>query len=364
MVLPLMDESRDDYFLDVTWFPDKAHMNRFHFVFFGTNYLRELWDDNNPEFYLRFEDVRYGLDANYNLDIDLFKILVGGGALYTRVWGTPFSQTYYPHSGNVYGILDVPVGENVDFNTGLNISLQDEYSPKVNVNASINVMITESQSGRLSVGRTTRMPNAGERFFNFDTLYGNPDLLPENHTRIEASYKFAASNGYYLQADGGYHIIENEIFWKEPYYSNSTQSRDFAFTGLAIGAPVWKLYAQIGGQYSFTDLHVSPRSSAWGKLQFHDVWLNGALIIDLYGWAHFYDQHNDLFFDPRMDRFYVGDETTDAYYVLNWKAAATIQEARIFFEMDNALGASYQVVRGYYENYIRWRFGVDWVLWD
>ena len=65
-----------------------------------------------------------------------------------------------------------------------------------------------------------------------------------------------------------------------------------------------------------------------------------------------------------MDRFYVGDDKTSAYQVLNWKAVATIQEARIFFEMDNALSADYQVIRGYYENYIRWRFGIDWILWD
>ena len=361
---PLMLEIRDDYFLDITWFPDKAHMNRLHLVMFGTNYLRELWDENNRSFYLRFEDVRYGMDANYNLDVEIFRLLVGGGALYTRVWGTPFSQTYYPHSGNAYGTLELPVADNINIKAGLNIAVQKKYTPQINGNASLNIHMTKNQILHMSAGRTIRFPNSGERFFDFDTLYGNPDLSPETHTRFEAGYKFEYGSDWYLQADGGYHRIDNEIYWQEPYYSNSTQSRDFAYTGLSLGVTVWKLNIQAGGQYSFADLNITPRSSVWGKIHFHDIWLNGALIFDLYGWALFYDQHNDLFFDPRMDRFYVGDDITSAYQVLNWKAVATIQEARIFFEMDNALSTDYQVIRGYYENYIRWRFGIDWILWD
>ncbi len=199
VVRPLMQEIRDDYFLDLTWFPDKGHKNRFHVVAFGTNYSRELWDENDPSFYLQFEDIRYGLDANYNLDIDDINLLVGGGALYTRVRGIPFSQTYYPHSGNVYGAVEVPLGNNLNINAGINIAAQGKYTPQINANAGLNFQIAQNQYIDLSVGRTNRFPNSGERFFDFDTLYGNPDLVPERHSRIEASYQIRSDDNWQLQ---------------------------------------------------------------------------------------------------------------------------------------------------------------------
>jgi hypothetical protein len=364
LVRPLLDESRDDYFVDITWFSDQEHRNRFHFQFFVNTYLRELWDENNADFYMRYEHARYGTDINYNLDVGIFKIIAGGGALYTRVWGSPFTKTYYPHSGNVYASAEVPLGNAVKIHAGVNAPIQKDYTPEPNIFVDLHTKIAEKYSLNFGFSRSTRLPNAGERFFDFDTLFGNQNLEPEVHTRLEAMFKMKVTDNWSMQLDGGLHRVSHEIIWKDPQYMNASSNRDFVFTGVATGVAFWKFDTRIGGQYSFADVNVAPRSSAWGKIHFHDVWLNGALILDLYGWAHFYDEHNDLFFDPRLDRFYVGENLTESYYVLNWKAVATIQEARVFFEMDNALSADYEVIQGYQERYYRWRFGIDWILWD
>jgi len=364
VVLPNLIEKRDDYSLGMTWFPDTSHHHRLHAVVFGTYYFRELRDQNNKNYYLEYEDVRYGLDANYNLDINYFTLLVGGGAQYTRVWGIPFSQTYYPSVGNVYGTLDIPLLNYINVSASVNTTIQEDYSPQISGFAALDFNITEEQFFSVSAGRFIRFPNAGERFFDFDTLFGNPDLNPEEHFQLNAEYVLGTKPNYNLKLNAGLHRINSEVIWEEPYFSNAVDARDFAYTGLSFGWHIWKFNLFAGGQYSFADRFITSRSSAWGKIHFHHILLDGALMFDLYGMAHFFDIHNDIFYDPRMDRFFSGDEITDAYSVLNWKAVATIKEARIFFEMDNALSENYTVVKGYNELYIRWRFGINWILWN
>jgi hypothetical protein len=92
--------------------------------------------------------------------------------------------------------------------------------------------------------------------------------------------------------------------------------------------------------------------------------LSRALIVDAYGTVLYQGGHQDIMYQSRLDRFYPGTEQTDAFFTLNWKIVATIHNAQIFLEMDNALSADYQVIFGYL-NYLRlFRFGLNWVLWD
>ena len=118
------------------------------------------------------------------------------------------------------------------------------------------------------------------------------------------------------------------------------------------------------GQYTFADINLTPKSKLWGRAHFNWVLLNGALIFDAYGTFTWYDKHQSIKYQPRIDRYYRGIGETDSFVILSWKLVATIQSAHIFFEMDNALEENYEIVAGYPDFYRRFRLGVNWTLWD
>ena len=42
----------------------------------------------------------------------------------------------------------------------------------------------------------------------------------------------------------------------------------------------------------------------------------------------------------------------------------TVKNAKIFFEMDNALSEDYEIIHGYNQYFRHVRFGVNWSFWD
>lgn len=101
-----------------------------------------------------------------------------------------------------------------------------------------------------------------------------------------------------------------------------------------------------------------------GRAHFNWVLLNGALIFDAYGTLTWYDKHQEIKYQPKLDRYYTGSGESDSFLALGWKLVATIQTAQVFFEMDNALEANYEIISGYPDFYRRFRFGINWTLWD
>ena len=364
VALPKIHETQDNYVLDVTWQPARGQMDRLHATFYASSYFKELRDENNRNYYIEHEDVRYGFDANYRWHLADFDLIAGGAAQYANVWGMPFETTYHPVNANVYSTVNVGLTPGVGLGISGAVAMKNRFSSAWSGTMGLDIELIESQTLKIQAGRSVRFPSTSEMFFHFDSLSGNQELVPETHHRFELAYRLGQSSGWYLDLTGGAHQVQKEIVWRGRSYFNSASDREFAFTGINAGFKMWKFAVSGGGQYSFTDLALTPKSSFWGKLHFHDVWLDGALILDLYGMFHFYDKHRDILFDPRIDRFFSGDDITKSYSLLNWKAVATIQETLVFFEMDNSLSSDYVVVRGYNEFYIRWRFGVDWVLWD
>jgi len=158
------------------------------------------------------------------------------------------------------------------------------------------------------------------------------------------------------------HAILYFLGWKDRLISVIEDFQGYVGGGPSIN--IWKFDFALGGQYTMADIHLTPKTSIWGQVHFHDDLLAGALIIDAYGTVYYYDRHQDIIYQPRLDRFYTGPGQTDAFYSLNWKIVATVQTARIFFEMDNALSEEYQFVSGYKEFFRRFRLGINWLLWD
>lgn len=364
VALPKIHETQDNYVLDVTWQPVTGQKDRLHAIMYASSYFKELRDENYPVYYIEHENVRYGFDTNYRWHFNDLEIMAGGGAQYANVWGIPFETMYHPLNGNVYSVINIGLTNDIGLGLSGAVAMKNRFSAQWSGTADLTIQPGMNQAIKIQAGRSVRFPSTSEMFYHFDSLSGNPELQPETHNRVELMYRLGHTSGGYIGIKAGAHMVEKEVVWEGLTYFNSQTKREFAFSGIDAGFNFWKLEITGGGQYSFADLALTPKSSFWAKLHFHDVWLDGALILDLYGMFHFYDEHRDILFDPRIDRFFPGDDMTKSYSLLNWKAVAQIQQALVFFEMDNSMSSEYVVVRGYNEFYIRWRFGVDWVLWD
>jgi hypothetical protein len=194
-------------------------------------------------------------------------------------------------------------------------------------------------------------------------LFGRSDLRPEDHRSARLKYSVMFKPKLKMSLTGGACWIRNEIGWVKPYFYDAG-SRNFYYLALQSDFSFWKIDIQGGGQYTQADLNLTPRSSFWIGGHFSQVLLEGALLIDAYGTAMFFDRHRTINFEQRLERFYPGDGDEEGYYTLNWRVVATVKGVEIFAEAENSLSHQYEVINGYREFFIRFRFGVNWNLWD
>jgi len=360
--VPATNEKRNDYFLDVTWLPDDSLDQRLHVSLFYSDYTRKFKDTFTTYAFETWSE-RLGFDANYNFLIGENELVAGVSALLPRIWGDPFNGDLSLPSLNSYGRLSIPFNEIINFRASLQLAYTKDYDLQLMPAIGTDIFIAENHYFSFDLTRGERIPNATERFFSFDTLYGNQNLEPETYSTITGRYYFRQENEWHLKIDAGYQSLGNEIAWKDSIFSNEG-SRDFMFCGVEGFYRVWWLDFTLAGQYTLADLNLTPRSSLWGRAHFNWVLLNGALIFDAYGTFTWYDKHKEIKYQPRLDRFYTGLGESGSFISLSWKLVATIQTAQVFFEMDNALEENYEIVSGYPDFYRRFRLGVNWTLWD
>jgi hypothetical protein len=361
-VLPATNEKRDDYFLDVTWLPDDSLDQRLHILLYYSDYTRKFKSTITTYTFETWSE-RFGFDADYNFLIGRNNLLVGASALLPNIWGDPFKDGVSLPALNTYGKLNMPIGEIFNFRTALQLAYVKDYDIQLLPTLGADLTFSENQYLSFDLTNGERIPNATERFFDFDTLYGNQNLKPETYSTIGGRYYFRKDNEWHLKIDAGYHNIGNEIVWKDSTFTNQG-SRDFVFCGAEGYLKVWWFDFILAGQYTFADINLTPKSSLWGRAHFNWVLLNGALIFDAYGTFTWYDKHQDIKYQPRIDRYYTGLGESDAFVSLSWKLMATVKSARIFFEMDNALEEYFEIISGYPDFYRRFRLGVNWTLWD
>lgn len=361
--VPATRENRDDYFLDVTWIQDDSLRQRLHILFYYSNYSRKFKDNFTTYTFETFSE-RFGFDANYNFVMGRSELLIGASTMLPKIYGDPFKKEVIIPALNTYGKLNIPLSEFLTFRAALQLSFVKDYDLQILPALGTDLIFSENQYFSFDLTNGERLPNVTERFFDIDTLYGNQNLKPETYSTIGGRYYYLEKDEWHLKIDAGYHRIENEIVWKDSTFSNRRDSRDFIFCGLEGYLKVWWLDFTLAGQYTFADVNLTPKSSVWGQAHFNWVLLNGALIFDAFGTFTWYDKHQDIKYQPRIDRYYTGLGETDAFVTLSWKLVATIQSARIFLEMDNALEEYYEIVSGYPDFYRRLRLGVNWTLWD
>jgi hypothetical protein len=362
-VLPRQMDLRDDYFIDLTWLPTDTITQRLNLKIFNTYSIRRLKDYNNPHYHNRYQFKRYGFDANYNFNIGGFDFLAGGGSVWNRVWGTGFNKQYFPAFYNTYGKLNIPIYSGFSLKPQAQITFDEELDPQLSLSLIAANSFNESNELIISASRSTRFPNATEKYFDFDSLYGNKSLANEDHLSANAKFKSQILPNLGIELTGQYNFIKNEIVFENDKFNNGFD-RDYLVLSGDLKYSIWKFNLQAGGFETFSDLYITSRRSGWFKLHYEDIWLNRALGVDVYATVQYWGEHNALKYEPRMERFYKINGTEDDYMVFNWKIVATVQDARIFFEMDNSLSEVYEVINNYQEVTQRWRFGVHWILWD
>jgi hypothetical protein len=341
--VPAIREERDDYFLDITWVQNDSLRQRLHILLYYSNYLRKFKDTFSTYAFEALSE-KFGIDANYNFILEGNELLVGMSTLFPKIWGDPFRDAITFSVLNAYGKLNIPLSEFLKLRAGLQLGYVEDYDIQLLPTIGMDIIFSENSNLSFDLTNGQRIPNATERFFEFDTLYGSGNLEPETYSTIGGRY-------YY------------EIVWKDSIFTNQ-ESRDFIFCGLEGYLKVWWFDFTFAGQYTFADVNLTPTSSLWGRAHFNWVLLNGALIFDAFGTFTWYDKHQAIKYQPRIDRYYTGSGETEAFITLSWKLMATIQSARVFFEMDNALEEYYEIVSGYPDFYRRFRLGVNWTLWD
>ena len=360
--IPATNEERDDYFVDLTWLPDDSLSQRLHVILFYSNYTRKFKDTFSTYTFETWSE-RFGIDANYNFQIGQNELIVGTSGLIPQIWGDPFKETVSSSVLTGYGKLTVPFSDLLSLRAGLQLSYIEDFNLKILPTVGMDIRLSEESGLSADLTNGQRIPNATERFFDFDSLYGNPDLIPESYTTFSGKYYYGSKNNWHLKAEGGYHRIEDEIVWQDSIFINS-ENRDFAFFGLEGFLKVWWFDFTLTGQHTFADINLTPASTIWAEAHFNWVLLDGSLIFDAFGTLTWYDKHQEIKYLPRLDRYYTGMGTTDGFVMLSWKLMATISSAHVFVEMDNALQETYEIVAGYPDFYRRFRLGINWTLWD
>jgi hypothetical protein len=126
----------------------------------------------------------------------------------------------------------------------------------------------------------------------------------------------------------------------------------------------WRFLLRGGGQVTEAAVHLTPENSTWIQAVYRDIWLNGAVYVTFSGGYRWNGAKDRIRYHNGLERFYRDDGSIEEYQTLFYKMAATVKDAQLFFEMDNALSAQYRIIHGYYESIRRVRFGVNWKFWN
>jgi len=364
-IFPRQIDLRDDYFIDFTWLPTDTTTQRVHLILFNTYSIRRLKDDNSfySSYHNRYQFKRYGMDANYNFKVGGFDFLAGGGAIWNKVWGTGFRKQYYPTFYNSYGKLSIPIYSGFMLKPQAKITFNEDFDPQLSLSATAENSFNAKNHFSVGVSRSSRYPNATEKYFDFNSYSGNKILSNEDHISGNAHFRSRLMSNLEVELTGQYNLIKNEIILENNTFTNDND-REYLIFASELKYSIWKFDFNAGGFETFSDFNLTSRRSAWLKFHYEDIWLNGAMGVDAYTTLQYWGEHNAIGYIPVTERFYKTNGTEDGFMVFNWKIVATVQDARIFFEMDNSFSETYEVINNYQEFTQRWRFGVHWILWN
>lgn len=280
-----------------------------------------------------------------------------------NIWGNAFSDKFSQTllSLNLSDqFLINPVNY---YEAGVELQSLSDYIPILNSFLSWNFKAQPGLFSRMKVNFSQRYPTAVESSIEQDSYFGNTKLTPETMTGVSVLQKWQVLDFLLLQGEMGFNLIQNEIRLSNNSFIN-TKDRNWLFLSSEGHLKFGQMILSSGGRIISAKEHISAKQSAWGKLIFHGDLFDGTIVVDASTNIRWYSRHDQIQYDPALSRFYMGSGKNPSYMVYGFKIVGTVQDAEIFFEIDNFLENEQKVIENYDSDSKVVRFGVNWVLWD
>ncbi len=355
------DEARDDITSDLFYYDDKDQTSYWHLQG-AVSRTRRKNVSNIDTFRIRSRYDQFRLGADRIWQWKKHEVYTNLSVYQNIVWGTPFYQKYTDSGLRGDLALRYRLFDNLVFIPALKIDFRwdagYDYAPHLSLNwqpGKFNL--------RVAVNKNYRLPNRNELAFHFRDIDGNRNLDAEKMEALAFELTYRPVDFFYINLKSGYQRIGYEIIFNGKNYYNGGD-RDFSCLGGDTRLSFYKFALLGGGQLTQADVNITPETSAWLQLRYHDVWLKGAVTIDALGGLYWKGAHANIAYSPIAERFYRIPGQNDGYLIYRYKIAATVSDAQLYFSMDNPFSTQYSVIDGYYEFYRRVRFGVNWVMWD
>ncbi len=355
-------EERDELLQDFTLFTDSSKTTRWHFkaTFAGNVRTNSSVSDSFKVSY-RSRQTAFSIDRNFRLG--RLSGLSGLSFTQNRAWGNyvnrQLSDTYF----NGFGTFNFALWKH----TRLQSAWLAGYAPGAPLLVSGNAGLDYAHGPQLhfeaQVRLDQRRPNFSERYVAYAPYHGNPKLKNERMTSYLARLTSRPFKSLLVKAETGFRNLQNEILFNGLSFNNGPE-RSFFYVSAQAAYAFYVFRISSGGQFSNAETYLAPRRSAHIQVRYHDVWLNGALIMDAIGTINAYDSQNRIVYNPVLERFYTTRETTKGYLFFSYKLSATVKDAQLYMAMDNPMGGQFEIINGYPERFRRVRFGVNWVLWN
>lgn len=243
-----------------------------------------------------------------------------------------------------------------------NIEQMNDFTPQLNTSLNWQTRYNNFQT-EFSGMYQNRYPVPVERAYNYLQYKGNNNLSPENIIDVSAAQGWLPHENILINATAGYTIVRDEIIFQNSSFNNS-RSRDWTYLKGESSLKAGPFAFSAGGRVLKADQYISPGQAAWGELSYHDIWFNGVIVIDAAAHVNWFGEHEQILYNPIVQRFYTGVGKNDAYTVAGVKIVLTVSDAELFLEMDNLLEEKMVYIDGYDNNLRQVRFGVNWVMWN
>lgn len=279
------------------------------------------------------------------------------------VWGTAYnlkkSLTRYVLSGH----YNFRWFDDLLFESSGGIEQENNFKTIFNLNSRLVFHTQSTDVYKLGISYQQRNSNVAERYFSGFGFTGKNNLDPESVGDAYFVYEKHLTPGLLINAQFGYKNIVNEILPNETKFTNGA-GRSWGYALGGVQWSFWKMRLRGTGHLLSAKTYLAPMTSLTGVLSYHDVWLKGALVLDLSAMGRWNDRSNRIMYNPLVERFYWGNELRESFTEYKFKAVATVDDARIYFMIENPFVINYHIIEGYKAYARRVRFGLNWDFWN
>jgi hypothetical protein len=306
---------------------------------------------------------RLNLAINHNAAmLDILKLNSIISYTHLGVWGESFRSKYSFHYLGGNFSVQYPASNRFHLLGGANFYWQIANALQTGIYTKLKWMGKKLHI-HLTLKNNERLPLINEQYFHMWRHRGNSSLKNETLRTIRAEAKYHFSDYFTVDAAYAYHSLHHEILFDTTFY-NAVNGRNFSTAETGAVFQFDKFAARLSGSYIPSGVSLSPQTRFIAELRYQDIWINGAVMIDLVASYYWNDQHKTIHFNPIIERFSYGQTEQEGYSYYTFKATATVQDAQFFLALDNPFAKVYSFVSGYPQTSRRIQFGVNWVMWD